>query len=43
VADDSRTRRRRNWIILLLVVIALPILAYFGLMLAIGLGLSGSY
>ena len=42
--DDGRARRRRrNWLVMALVAIGLPLLAYLGLTLAIGLGLSGSY
>ncbi len=41
--DSGRARRRRRWIIVGPVAIGLPILAYFGLMLAIDLGLSGEY
>jgi hypothetical protein len=40
---DSARKRRRNWIIVAVVAIGLPILAYVGLLLAIDLGLSGSY
>jgi hypothetical protein len=40
---DARRARRRNWIVLLLVVIGLPVVAYLGLMLAIGLGMSSGY
>jgi hypothetical protein len=41
--DRNRARRRRNWIILGLVAIGIPALAYLGLMLAIGLGMSSGY
>jgi hypothetical protein len=41
--DGGRARRRRSWIIVGLVAIGVPIVAWFGLMLAIGIGLSGSY
>jgi hypothetical protein len=41
--DGGRAKRRRNWIKLAVVTIAVPVLVYVGLMLAIGLGLSGSY
>jgi predicted RND superfamily exporter protein len=40
---DSRHARRRNWIILVLVAIGLPVVAYLGLMLAIGIGMSSGY
>ena len=42
--DERRARRRRrNWVVLMIVAIGVPILAYVGLMLAIAIGLSGSY
>ena len=41
--DGGRSKRRRNWIVVGLVAITLPILVYVGLMLAIAVGLSGSY
>jgi cytochrome oxidase assembly protein ShyY1 len=41
--DDRRARRRRNWIVLGLVAISVPVLAYLGLMLAIGLGMQSGY
>jgi hypothetical protein len=39
----GRPRRRRNWLRIVLVVLGLPVLMYLGLMLWIGLSLSGSY
>jgi hypothetical protein len=40
---DSRHARRRNWIVLVVAAIGLPVVAYLGLMLAIGLGMSSGY
>ena len=39
----GRRVRRRNWLILLLVAVGVPVLAYMGWWLVIGLGLSGAY
>ena len=39
----GRPRRRRNWLLLVLALLALPVVAYLGLVLWIGLSLSGSY
>jgi hypothetical protein len=39
----DRRVRRRNWLVLFLVAVSVPALAYLGLLLAIGLGLSGAY
>jgi hypothetical protein len=41
--DSGRAKRRRSWIKVALVTIAVPVVMYVALMLAIGLGLSGSY
>jgi hypothetical protein len=40
---DPHVPRRRNWILIGLVAIGLPILLYLGVMLAIGLGLQSGY